>query len=181
MSIRIRGTGSAVPQTKITNLDLESLVDTLRGPMLVVCIARSELLAQRDGWSRHGGGRHALVELAPLSDIDAAAVMHDLLSPCGEVAEVDPLVEEAVELVLQAGAVGGAGEALVLDMGAQVRIADVAKVHPAPMIRAGLVTRDGQGEVVTGLVMMLIGENSREVVGRVKEEIARLQKSLPPH
>ena len=39
-------------------------------------------------------------------------------------------------------------------------IGDVAKVHPAPMIRAGLVTRDGQGEIVTGLVMMLIGENS---------------------
>ena len=32
------------------------------------------------------------------------------------------------------------------------------------MIRAGLVTRDGQGEIVTGLVMMLIGENCREVV-----------------
>src|SRR5512135_1078266 len=60
-----------------------------------------------------------------------------------------------------------------------VTIADVAKVHPAPMIRARLVTRDGQGEIVTGLVMMLIGENSRRVVGHVKEEIARLQGSLP--
>ncbi|MHC5542936.1 efflux RND transporter permease subunit, partial [Singulisphaera rosea] len=48
------------------------------------------------------------------------------------------------------------------------------------MIRAGLVTRDGRGEIVTGLVMMLIGENSRRVVEHVKEEIAKLQKSLPP-
>ena len=40
-----------------------------------------------------------------------------------------------------------------------VTIADVAKVHPAPMIRAGLVTRDGEGEIVLGIVMMLIGEN----------------------
>ena len=64
--------------------------------------------------------------------------------------------------------------------GVPVTIADVARVHPAPMIRAGLVTRDGQGEVVTGLVMMLIGENSRRVVEHVKEEIARLQASLPP-
>ena len=47
-----------------------------------------------------------------------------------------------------------------------VTIADVAKVHPAPMIRAGLVTRDGQGEIVTGLVMMLIGENWPQVVDR---------------
>src|SRR4051794_18955834 len=73
-------------------------------------------------------------------------------------------------------------EAIVIDErnGVPVTIADVAKVHPAPMIRAGLVTRDGQGEIVTGLVMMLIGENSRQVVGRVKQEIDRLQKSLPP-
>jgi len=73
-------------------------------------------------------------------------------------------------------------EAIVIDErdGVPVTIADIAKVQPAPMIRAGLVTRDGQGEIVTGLVMMLIGENSRLVVGRVKEEIDKLQKSLPP-
>src|SRR4051794_7283248 len=72
--------------------------------------------------------------------------------------------------------------AIVIDErnGVPVTIADVAHVHPAPMIRAGLVTRDGQGEIVTGLVMMLIGENSRRVVERVKVEIERLQRSLPP-
>ena len=72
--------------------------------------------------------------------------------------------------------------AIVIDErnGVPVTIADVAKVHPAPMIRAGLVTRDGEGEIVLGIVMMLIGENSRQVVGRVKEEVAKLQESLPP-
>jgi cobalt-zinc-cadmium resistance protein CzcA len=64
--------------------------------------------------------------------------------------------------------------------GVPVTIRDVAKVHPAPMIRAGLVTRDGQGEIVTGLVMMLIGQNGRKVVDDVKAEIAEIQKSLPP-
>ncbi len=70
--------------------------------------------------------------------------------------------------------------AIVIDErnGVPVTVADVARVHPAPMIRAGLVTKDGQGEIVTGLVMMLIGQNSRTVVERVKEEIARLQKDL---
>ncbi|HEV3122602.1 MAG TPA: CusA/CzcA family heavy metal efflux RND transporter, partial [Isosphaeraceae bacterium] len=71
--------------------------------------------------------------------------------------------------------------AIVIDErnGAPVTIAHVARVHPAPMIRSGLVTRDGEGEIVTGLVMMLIGENSRNVVTNAKDEIARLQSSLP--
>jgi cobalt-zinc-cadmium resistance protein CzcA len=72
--------------------------------------------------------------------------------------------------------------AIVIDErnGAPVTIAQVAAVHPAPMIRSGLVTRDGQGEIVTGLVMMLIGENSRRVVEHAKQEIEVLKKSLPP-
>src|SRR5690349_2868795 len=72
--------------------------------------------------------------------------------------------------------------AIVIDErnGVPVTIGKVAKVHPAPMIRAGLATRDGQGEIVTGLVMMLIGQNGRRVVTDVKAEIAEIQKSLPP-
>jgi heavy metal efflux system protein len=71
--------------------------------------------------------------------------------------------------------------AIVIDErdGVPVTIGDVAAVHPAPMIRAGLVTRDGEGEIVTGLVMMLIGGNGRQVVEAVKERIAELQSSLP--
>jgi cobalt-zinc-cadmium resistance protein CzcA len=71
---------------------------------------------------------------------------------------------------------------IVIDerQGVPVTVRDVGKVHPAPMIRAGLATRDGQGEIVTGLVMMLIGENGRRVVNDVKAEIAELSKSLPP-
>ncbi len=64
--------------------------------------------------------------------------------------------------------------------GVPVTIDDVADVHPAPMIRAGLVTRDGQGEIVTGLVMMLIGGNGRSVVNDVKDRVAELNKSLKP-
>ena len=72
--------------------------------------------------------------------------------------------------------------AIVIDErnGVPVTIGDVASVHPAPMIRSGLVTRDGEGEIVTGLVMMLIGENGRRVVTDVKERVKELQKSLPP-
>jgi cobalt-zinc-cadmium resistance protein CzcA len=63
--------------------------------------------------------------------------------------------------------------------GVPVRVRDVARVHLAPMIRQGAVTRDGRGEVVTGIVMMLIGANGREVVQQVKTKLASLEPSLP--
>ncbi|HVJ68211.1 MAG TPA: CusA/CzcA family heavy metal efflux RND transporter [Caulifigura sp.] len=61
-----------------------------------------------------------------------------------------------------------------------ILIRDVADVKIAPLTRQGAVTRDGRGEAVTGLVMMLTGENSREVVERVKERIVEIQPTLPP-
>ncbi|MBK6529801.1 MAG: efflux RND transporter permease subunit [Deltaproteobacteria bacterium] len=64
--------------------------------------------------------------------------------------------------------------------GVPVRVRDVARVHLAPMIRQGAVTRDGRGEVVTGIVMMLVGANGREVVESVKARIHEIAPSLPP-
>jgi cobalt-zinc-cadmium resistance protein CzcA len=66
------------------------------------------------------------------------------------------------------------------DDGVPVRVRDVARVHLAPLIRQGAVTRDGRGEVVTGIVMMLVGANGREVVQDVKAKIAQIAPSLPP-
>jgi len=64
--------------------------------------------------------------------------------------------------------------------GVPVRVRDVARLHFAPMLRQGAVTRDGRGEVVTGIVMMLVGANGREVVEDVKAKIAQISPSLPP-
>ena len=77
---------------------LAYLVENLRGPILILCIARPEMLARRDGWKRSGGERHGLIELSPLAEEDAAAVMQDLLAPCGEAEGVADLVDEAVVL-----------------------------------------------------------------------------------
>ena len=63
--------------------------------------------------------------------------------------------------------------------GTPLLIRDIAAVSIEPMTRQGAVTRDARGEAVTGLVMMLIGQNSREVVGRVKERITAIEKTLP--
>ncbi|MFP2923775.1 efflux RND transporter permease subunit [Pyxidicoccus sp. 3LG] len=64
--------------------------------------------------------------------------------------------------------------------GVPVYVRDIAEVAFAPMVRQGAVTRDGRGEAVTGIVMMLIGQNSREVVNDVKEEVEKIRPSLPP-
>jgi cobalt-zinc-cadmium resistance protein CzcA len=63
--------------------------------------------------------------------------------------------------------------------GTPLLIRDVATVSIEPMTRQGCVTRDGRGEAVTGLVMMLVGENSREVVERAKVRMEEIQKTLP--
>jgi cobalt-zinc-cadmium resistance protein CzcA len=63
--------------------------------------------------------------------------------------------------------------------GTPIFIRNLGEVRLAPMIRQGAVTRDGQGEAVTGIVMMLWGENSRVVVDRVKQKIEEIKKTLP--
>ena len=77
---------------------LAYLIENIHAPALIVCIARPEMLARRDGWLKHGGERHSLVELSPLSENDAAAVMQDLLSPCGEATAVEDLIDAACTL-----------------------------------------------------------------------------------
>jgi cobalt-zinc-cadmium resistance protein CzcA len=66
------------------------------------------------------------------------------------------------------------------ERGTPVYVRDVARVEFAPMIRQGAVTRDGRGEAVVGVVMMLMGENSRAVTERVKVKIEEIRKTLPP-
>lgn len=63
--------------------------------------------------------------------------------------------------------------------GLPITIKDVATVKFGKAIRYGALTQDGEGEVVGGLVMMLKGANSNDVIERVKERMAEIQKSLP--
>ena len=58
-------------------------------------------------------------------------------------------------------------------------IRDVAEVKYGSFVRYGAFTKDGKGEAVGGIVMMLKGENSNDVIDAVKERIALIQKSLP--
>lgn len=64
--------------------------------------------------------------------------------------------------------------------GTAIRVSDIGTVAFAPMLRQGAVTRDGNREAVTGMVMMLMGANSRQVVADVKAKIHTIQATLPP-
>ena len=63
--------------------------------------------------------------------------------------------------------------------GTPVRVGDVAKVQQGHATRFGAVTRNGEGEVVAGIAIMLKGENFQQVIKNVKARIQQIQKSLP--
>ena len=101
---------------------IEHLADWVRAPLLVICLARPELLEQRPGW---GGGRvrSTAIELEPLSDEESELLVEKLMAqlagesgeamkaPSREVlerAEGNPLfVEETIRMLVESG--GGNG------------------------------------------------------------------------
>jgi len=60
-----------------------------------------------------------------------------------------------------------------------VRVGEIADVRLGSLARYGGVTRDGDGEVVQGLVLALRGANARSVVEGVRAKLAELAPSLP--
>lgn len=63
--------------------------------------------------------------------------------------------------------------------GIPVYIKDVATVQFGYANRFGAITANGKGETILGQVMMLKNANSKEVIGAVKERVAKIQKNLP--
>jgi Cu(I)/Ag(I) efflux system membrane protein CusA/SilA len=60
-----------------------------------------------------------------------------------------------------------------------ILLSQVARVHMGPEVRRGLVDMNGEGEVVSGIVVLRFGENAREVIQRVKSRLDELKKGLP--
>jgi len=63
--------------------------------------------------------------------------------------------------------------------GSPVFIRDIAHVQYGSQVRYGAFTKNGKGEAVGGIVMMLKGANSNDVIKRVKERMELIEKSLP--
>src|SRR5215213_2536632 len=63
--------------------------------------------------------------------------------------------------------------------GTPVYVRDIAQVALGPMPREGAVSRDGRGETLSGMIVMLKGANGKEVVALVKEQLQHIQPLLP--
>lgn len=63
---------------------------------------------------------------------------------------------------------------------APILVEHVAEVKVGFALPKGVVTRNGEGEAVIGVVMMLLGSNSRDVIFAVKNRVAEIQAELPP-
>lgn len=64
--------------------------------------------------------------------------------------------------------------------GVPITISTVGDARFGPRLRRGAASKDGHGEVVVGVALMLMGENSRSVTEAVKAKIEALKPSLPP-
>ena len=63
--------------------------------------------------------------------------------------------------------------------GTPVLLSDVARIVEGPALRRGIVELNGEGESVAGIVIMRDGENALQVIDRVKDKLAELQRGLP--
>ena len=66
------------------------------------------------------------------------------------------------------------------EAGNAVTLRSVATINEAPALRRGVTDFMGQGDAVSGVVVMRQNENAYEVIGRVKEKIQDIKKFLPP-
>jgi len=63
--------------------------------------------------------------------------------------------------------------------GVPVYVRDIAEVVTGAAVRQGATTAEGKGEIVAGIAIMLVRENARDVVSRVKQRIEQIRQTLP--
>jgi len=68
---------------------------------------------------------------------------------------------------------------MAADNHAPILLSQVARVQLGPEGRRGIVDMNGDGEVVTGIVLLRNGENARAVIERVEERLEQLKRGLP--
>jgi cobalt-zinc-cadmium resistance protein CzcA len=132
-------------------------------------VRQVQIIARPDRLLRYGLTLHDLIEAVRANNAIAAGGYLEhfdeqfILRGLGQAASLDDLRRTVIRA----------------SKGVPILLGDVADVQFGPELRQGAVTRDGAGEVVSGIVMMLRGENSREVVRRVRERVEEINRALP--
>ncbi|MDX9820513.1 MAG: efflux RND transporter permease subunit, partial [Syntrophales bacterium] len=65
------------------------------------------------------------------------------------------------------------------ESGSPIRVRDLGEVVLGPDLRRGVADLDGEGDVVSGIVVMRQGQNALDVIDRVKKKIREIEPGLP--
>ena len=65
------------------------------------------------------------------------------------------------------------------ERGTPILVRDIGQVALGPDMRRGIAELNGEGEVVSGVVVMRYGENALNLIDRVKQKIKEIEPSLP--
>jgi copper/silver efflux system protein len=63
--------------------------------------------------------------------------------------------------------------------GTPIRVAELGRVTVGPAVRRGVAELDGRGDAVGGIVVMRFGQNALTTIGRVKDKLEEVRKTLP--
>ncbi|MFA0412290.1 efflux RND transporter permease subunit [Vibrio renipiscarius] len=93
-------------------------------------------------------------------------------------------VAEAEHMVRTTGYLSGIDDISALPLkvtkqGTPLLLGDIAEINIGPQMRRGISELNGEGEAVGGVIVMRFGQNASEVISKVKEKLAELQRGLP--
>lgn len=157
--------------------DLRSIQDWVVRRLL----SGTEGVAEVSGW----GGFVKQYEVAvDASRLRAAGVtfndLYDALAANNENTGGSYIENNASQYFIRGiGMAGTIDEIGAIHVKGSVRVRDIADVNLCHAMRYGAVTRNGEGEVVAGITLMLKGENFQKVIKNVKKRIAEIEKALP--
>ncbi len=108
---------------------LRYLIENLKGPIVIACLARPEFLARHEGWRDVGGPRHEVMELSAVSRQESTEIMAALLSKCeggpsprlidagvGMAGGTPGLLEHMVRIFFDSGVLRDEGRAWAVDL-----------------------------------------------------------------
>src|SRR5882724_4673391 len=108
---------------------LRYLIENLKGPIVIACLARPEFLARHEAWREIGGARHEVIELGAVTAYESTEIMGALLSKSqggaaprlieaavGMAGGTPGLLEHMVRIFFDSGVLRDKGETWAVDL-----------------------------------------------------------------